>query len=214
MAYDKVILSWAVLYNGHIFIKWRFNMSVFPFERFPVEHVNQQSWLTGMGRFGHSRANGRKHGGCDIYTNEGEVVYPVAQGKVLFINKDFVKGLCGTPTQAILIEHKVNNQVFSVRYCEILVDSSLRVGSIVNINKAIGKVTAVCRQRDNSPLPMLHLEAYSPTIGSNVNPTLKSNPPYQRHANLIDPTSSIVASYAIHFGKKYDNVAKQKDYFV
>lgn len=188
-------------------------MSVFPFERFPVEHVIQQSWLVGMGRFGHSRANGRKHGGCDIYTNEGEAVYPVAQGKVLYINKYFLEGLCGAWTQAILIEHKVDNQVFCVRYSEILVDQSLRVGSTVNINKAIGKVTAVCRI-NNSPLPMLHLEAYSPTIGSNVNPTLKSNPPYQRHANLIDPTSSIVASYARHFGRIYDNVVEKKEYIV
>lgn len=188
-------------------------MSTYPFQRFPVNHVIQQSWLSGMGKFGHSRSNGRKHGGCDIYTNEGELVYPVAQGKVLYINKYFLEGLCGAWTQAILIEHKVDKQIFCIRYSEILIEQSLKIGDLVDVNKAIGKVTAVCRI-NNSPLPMLHLEAYSPTIGSNINPTQKTNLPYQRHPNLIDPTTSIVAAYASHFGRIYDDIIDEKEYIV
>ena len=183
-------------------------MSNCSFERFPVNHVIQQSWLSGMGTFGHSRSGGRKHGGCDIYTNEGELVYPVAKGKVLYINKCFLEGLCVAWTQAVLIEHKVNNQVFCIRYSEILVDKTLKIGDAVDVNKAIGKVTAVCRI-DNSPLPMLHIEAYSPTFGANMNPTVKSNPPYQRHKNLIDPTVAIAAAYANHFGKRFDDIFKE-----
>ena len=147
--------------------------------RFPLdERVN--SYLEFPGRFGGSRDGGsRKHGGADLYAPVGTNVYAVKGGTVIQNPYKFYRG-----SYAIEIDH--GN--FIARYCEINVTIGLLKGSIITQGQLIGTIADLSLNRS-----MLHFEMYS---GNGIGPlTNRTNPPYMRGSDLIDPTRFLNLGY-------------------
>ena len=99
----------------------------------------------------------------------------MASGKVISVVYKFY---CST--YAIEIDHGS----FVARYGEILLEParSLKLNSTVRAGQVIGAVG----QLDCYNKPMLHLEIYSGEASGAL--TDRSNPPYQRRADLLDCT--------------------------
>lgn len=147
---------------------------------YPLEIKATADYHTGARRFGSNRASGRKHAGIDLYAPTGTVVRAMAAGRVLNVYAFYCN------TYAIEIDHGS----FIARYGEVDKDEDnifVEVGDVVARGDKIGKVGKLVGIK--VPSNMLHLEMYASTKASSL--TVKGNPPYQRRADLFDPTPSM-----------------------
>ena len=147
---------------------------------YPLAVKATADYRSGARRFGSNRSNGRKHAGIDLYAPEGTAVRALADGKVISVYP-FYAG-----TYAIEIEHGS----FIARYGEVdKSDANIFVAAGETVKRGeqiavVGKLVGI-----TVPSNMLHLEMYSTTKRSAL--TVRSNKPYQRRVDLIDPTGSI-----------------------
>jgi len=147
--------------------------------RFPLQRRPSLSYKTGGRYFGAPRSNGRLHAGCDLIAPAGTEILAVADG-VLGASYAFYSG-----TDALEVEHTGG---FVVRYGEISgLAAGLRRGSRVTRGQLIAYVGRLA-----SGSSMLHFELYRGTSSGNL--TVRSNPPYQRRADLLDPTGHLDAA--------------------
>ena len=150
---------------------------------FPLEHRPVLSYRTGGRRFGARRAGGtRKHAGIDLIAPVGTPIQAVADGTVI----QFYLFYLGS--YAV----EVNHGNFICRYCEVQDPSEqIDMGGKVQRGQVIAKVGSL----EGSSRSMLHLEMYCSTASPRKSPlTIKSNPPFQRRKDLIDPTPSMDAA--------------------
>lgn len=141
--------------------------------RFPFNKRPRWSYTSGGRYFGAKRKGGRLHAGCDLLAPEGTAVYAVEEGKIT-AHYPFYSG-----TDALEVKHKGG---FIVRYGEISkLASGLKVGSTVKRGQHIAYVGKL-----NSGSSMLHFELYTGSQSGKL--TNRSNKPYQRRSDLIDPT--------------------------
>lgn len=143
--------------------------------RFPMESRPAESYREGMRRFGAGRSGGRKHAGCDLYAPLGTPIFAMDDGVVVQDLYHFYLG-----TYALEIQHPH----FVARYGEITgrVPGGLRKGAAVRRGQLLGFVGRL----NGLDLTMLHLEMYA---GSASGPlTVRSNKPFQRRSDLLDPT--------------------------
>lgn len=142
--------------------------------KFPLSSRSPLSYKTGMRRFGSRRGNGRLHAGCDLYAPVGTKVFALADGIVETAAYKFYLG-----TYAIEIKHTE----FLALYGELgLISSTLTKGAKVKKGQFIGEVG----QLNGLDMSMLHLEVYSGTGRGKL--TVRSNLPYKRRADIMDPT--------------------------
>jgi hypothetical protein len=142
--------------------------------RFPLPFNPQLSYKTGGRCFGAPRARGRRHAACDLIAPLGTEIYAIDAGVVVVASTPFYRN-----TSAMAIRHK-NGQI--VRYCEILTKDSvqLREGATVTAGQLIAHVGKMFVDS------MLHFELYAGTADGDL--TNRSNPPYQRRSDLLNPT--------------------------
>lgn len=143
--------------------------------RFPLAFVPAQSWHQGALRFGSNRAKGaRKHAGCDLYAPIGTPVFAVADGTV----KSFSEFYLGT------FQLTIDHGQFWIRYGEIsrAVASGLGAGTRVREGDKIGEVGDL----EGLDLAMVHFEMFDGTATGPL--TVRTNPPFMRRPDLIDPT--------------------------
>ena len=149
--------------------------------RFPMEARPAESYREGMRRFGAGRSGGRKHAGCDLYAPLETPIFAMDDGVVVQDLYHFYLG-----TFALEIQHPG----FLARYGEITsrVPDGLRRGSEVRRGQLLGFVGRLT----GLDLTMLHLEMYA---GSASGPlTVRGNKPFQRRADLLDPTPVLDAA--------------------
>jgi murein DD-endopeptidase MepM/ murein hydrolase activator NlpD len=104
---------------------------------------------------------------------EGTEIFAVANGRVTAGIYDFYKG-----TSAIEIDH----YAFIVRYGEIKgVANGIKRGSMVREGQVIAYVGKIGQNAS-----MLHFEMYDKKASGAL--TVRTNPPYERRSDLIDPT--------------------------
>lgn len=140
---------------------------------FPLPFRPTLSYKTGGRRFGANRDEGnRKHAGCDLIAPRGTEIYAVEGGVVETKPYLFYRG-------TYAVEFRLDSGKL-VRYCEIeKLASGITKGSPVSEG---GLIAYVGKMYVSS---MLHFELYE---GSGSGPlTVRSNPPYQRRSDLIDP---------------------------
>lgn len=143
---------------------------------FPLKFVPVESYHESPRRFGASRAKGtRLHAGCDLYAPIGTPVFAVAAGTVLAVYEFYLS------SWAVEVDHGD----FIVRYGEVKkeVGPGIAKGAPVMPGVQIGQVGAL----KGLKLSMLHFEMYAGTAKGAL--TDRSNPPYQRRSDLIDPTA-------------------------
>jgi murein DD-endopeptidase MepM/ murein hydrolase activator NlpD len=88
------------------------------------------------------------------------------------------------------MQSKLHHGSFIARYGEVDQNEDnlfVEVGDLVERGDKIGKIGKLAGIK--VPSNMLHLEMYASTRASFL--TVKNNPPYQRRADLFDPTPSI-----------------------
>lgn len=155
---------------------------------FPLEIAATEDYHTGERRFGSGRANGRKHGGCDLYAPVGTAVRAMADGIIIQCYGFYCE------TDAIEVDHGD----FIVRYGEISPredeDRKQLAGKSVKRGEKLGEVGVLVMNKKPYKYSMLHLEMYN----SNKSPKLKGSgltnkksAPYQRRDDLIDPTATL-----------------------
>jgi hypothetical protein len=145
---------------------------------FPYTQAATTDYLTSPRNFGAGRSGGRKHAGADLYAPVGRPIYAVGDGTVTDFH-EFYDG-----TYALVIDHGS----FVVRYGEIQgrLPQGIRIGSRVVRGQHVASVGLLVSLR----MSMLHFERYS---GSGRGPlTVRSNWPYQRRSDLVNPTSDLL----------------------
>lgn len=142
---------------------------------FPLSRVYSESWTKNPGSFGSGRGGGRKHAGCDLYAPLGTWIHAVRNGKVIRGPYYFY-----CDTYALEVDHGD----FVIRYGEIQSKTTVREGDKVQAGQRIARVGHLVGIR--VPSDMLHLEMYSGQASGGL--TVRSNPPYQRRSDLINPT--------------------------
>lgn len=157
---------------------------------FPLSFVPTLSYKKGGRRFGANRDGGkRKHAACDLIAPKGTEIYAVENGKVTYGPYLFYRG-------TYAIEFRLDSGKI-VRYCEIeKVASGVSVGSILTEGTLIAYVGKMYVDS------MLHFELYEGTGSGPL--TVRSNPPYQRRSDLIDPTDYLdecALLGAVHYPK-------------
>lgn len=147
---------------------------------FPLRERPRVAYNTGGRRYGANRANGtRKHAGCDLIAPTGTAVRAVEDGTVLafyFFYHD---------TYALEVDHGE----FTVRYGEVsrTLPAGIRVGARVVRGQTLAYIG-----RLSGGDHMLHFEMYAGTATGPL--TNRRNPPFQRRADLIDPTPHLDAA--------------------
>jgi murein DD-endopeptidase MepM/ murein hydrolase activator NlpD len=141
---------------------------------FPLPFRPELSYKTGGRKFGAGReGGGRKHAACDLVVPKGTEIYAVEDGEVIRGPKHFYHG-----TDAI--EFKLTDGRI-VRYCEIKgVPQGVQVGTKLKEGDVIAYVGKMYKDS------MLHFELYDGTATGKL--TNRSNKPYERRKDLIDPT--------------------------
>ena len=163
--------------NGRTIKKLIILQNANPTILFPLSLRPAQSYRTGMRAFGSSRSSGkRKHAGCDLYAAKGTPIRAVQDGTVLQEYPFFMN------TRALEIDH--GN--FIVRYCEVSnVAPGIRKGALVNRSQVIAYVGELSFPSGNR-MSMLHIEFYKGSLKGPL--TVRGCAPYQRRADLFDPT--------------------------
>lgn len=145
--------------------------------RFPLRSQPRASYKEGGRQFGArrtSKTGHRAHAGCDLLAPKGTEILAVADGEVIRERYYFYSG-----TYALEIRHS-NGLV--VRYGEIgEAAPGIRKGAPVMRGQVIAHVG-----RLDSGKSMLHLEMYRGTESGHL--TDASRAPFQRRADLLDPT--------------------------
>ena len=142
---------------------------------FPLAFVPKDCFFSGGRRFGADREGGkRKHAACDLIAPVGTPIYAIRDGVVVIeAGTYFYHG-----TRSLAVKH---SDGVIVRYCEIAKAApGLRLGSPVSSGQIIAYVGKMFH------LSMLHFELYKGTGDGPL--TNKSNKPFQRRSDLIDPT--------------------------
>jgi len=140
---------------------------------FPLRTRPAANYHNGGLRFGADRDGGaRKHAGCDLVAPLGTEILAVDDGYVIQAPYMFYHG-----TYALEVQHTY----LVVRYGEI---RGVANGLVARSRVTRGQVIAyVGRMNVDS---MLHIEMYS---GFDSGPlTVRSNPPFERRPDLMDPT--------------------------
>ena len=155
---------------------------VIPGLLFPLEKRPKDSYKTGARRFGSSRGQ-RRHAGIDLYAVKGTPVRAMADGVVIKVYDFYCK------TSAIEVDHGT----FIARYGEVdpnPLNIFVKKGQKVKRGGLLGKVGHLVGIK--VPSDMLHLEFYGTTESPRKTAlSQKETPPYQRRADLFDPTPSI-----------------------
>jgi murein DD-endopeptidase MepM/ murein hydrolase activator NlpD len=123
----------------------------------------------------------RKHAGCDLYAPVGTEILAVKDGQVLLGPVDFYKGTC---------ELQIDHGEFIARYCEIQSTKApgIEDGALIKQGQVVGYIG----QLKGMNKSMLHFELYSKESSGNL--TNRSNAPYQRRSDLMDPTPKLDAA--------------------
>lgn len=142
---------------------------------FPLSQRPKEDYKKGMRKFGANRKGGRKHAGIDLYAPVGTPIYAIDDGEVTAGPYAFYLG-----TQALEVTHPQ----FVARYGEIRgAAPGIKKGSKVKK----GQLIAYVGELKGLNMSMLHLELYSGTASGSL--TVRGSTPYQRRADLIDPTT-------------------------
>lgn len=141
---------------------------------FPLPFKPKLSYHEGGRRFGANRdGSKRKHAACDLIAPKGTEIYAVENGQVAYGPYLFYRG-------TYAIEFRLDSGKV-VRYCEIeKVATGVAVGSKLTEGTLIAYVGKMYVDS------MLHFELYDGTGSGPL--TVRSNPPYQRRSDLINPT--------------------------
>lgn len=141
---------------------------------FPLPFKPKLSYHEGGRRFGANRdGSKRKHAACDLIAAKGTEIYAVENGQVAYGPYLFYRG-------TYAIEFRLDSGKV-VRYCEIeKVATGVAVGSKLTEGTLIAYVGKMYVDS------MLHFELYDGTGSGPL--TVRSNPPYQRRSDLINPT--------------------------
>jgi len=141
---------------------------------FPLPFKPKLSYHEGGRRFGANRdGSKRKHAACDLIAAKGTEIYAVENGQVAYGPYLFYRG-------TYAIEFRMDSGKV-VRYCEIeKVATGVAVGSKLTEGTLIAYVGKMYVDS------MLHFELYDGTGSGPL--TVRSNPPYQRRSDLINPT--------------------------
>lgn len=146
--------------------------------RFPLTARPQLSYKTGGRYFGAPRTTStgghRSHAGCDLIAPKGTSILAVADGTVIQNPYYFYSG-----TYALEVRHTGG---FVVRYGEI---STAAPGVSAGQTVTRGQVIAYVGKLDSGS-SMLHFEMYAGTASGGL--TVRSNQPFQRRSDLLDPT--------------------------
>lgn len=126
--------------------------------------------LTHPGAFGVTRRN-HIHEGVDLYVREGEPVYAMEEGVVVY-HGWFTGQPVGSPwwndTECILVQGESGG----LNYGELRVAPGLARGVPVRKGQLLGHVAAVLQKDKGRPRAMLHLERYTHDIAE---PVIKEN---------------------------------------
>jgi murein DD-endopeptidase MepM/ murein hydrolase activator NlpD len=142
---------------------------------FPLNFIPKESYKKGGHRrwFGAERDGGRLHAACDLIAPVGAEVFAIEDGVVIEPSRSFYHGV-----NVIAVRHQSG---LVVRYGEIKGETDgMREGSLVKEGQVMGHVGMM--EKDH----MLHFELYSGTASGNL--MSSKTGPYQRRADLIDPT--------------------------
>jgi murein DD-endopeptidase MepM/ murein hydrolase activator NlpD len=144
--------------------------------RFPFDQRALADFRTGARYFGANRPHGRKHAGVDLIAPVGRPIHAIADGTVIQAPYYFYTG-----TNALEVHHP---GVGTVRYGEINMHQVVRLRAGQQVRQ--GDLIAYVGRLDSGS-SMLHFELYSGTGRGGL--TVRSNPPYQRRSDLINPTT-------------------------
>lgn len=154
---------------------------------FPLDHIPDLSWETGMGSFGSRRGGGRRaHAACDLYAPSGTIIYAITDGSVIRGPYSFYAG-----TYALEIDHGS----FIARYGEIQSATFVRQGDRVRAGQRIARVGHLIGI--TVPEDMLHLELYGKTasgpltVPASESKRTSGGIPFLRRRDLIDPTPKL-----------------------
>jgi len=153
-------------------------------ENFPFARLPTADWTHAPRAFGSSRSGGaRAHAGCDLYAPLGTWIYAVADGEVIRGPYPFY-----CETYALEVHH--GNYV--IRYGEVQRHTMVRQGERVKAGQPIAKVGHLVGI--NVASDMLHLEMYRGNRSGDLTVYTggahrADGVPYQRRADLMDPTS-------------------------
>lgn len=145
---------------------------------FPLKDRPKDSYHEAPRNFGARRSQGkRKHAGCDLYAPVGTPVFAVADGVVTSVEPFYLGSW----------EVTVDHGDFTVRYGEVQkqVAEGIRVGAKVQAGQQIGQIGRL----EGLKISMVHFEMYANTATGAL--TVRSNAPYQRRKDLIDPTKAL-----------------------
>lgn len=149
------------------------SIPLFPLKRRPTARFRPPN--AGGRNFGARRSGGRRlHAGCDLLQPVGTEVRAIEDGVVIQPPYPFFQD-----TIALEVDHGR----FVARYTEMS-RTARGIGS-TGVRVKRGQVLGFVG-RLNSGASMLHFELYSGTSSGGL--TNRSNPPFQRRADLLDPT--------------------------
>jgi murein DD-endopeptidase MepM/ murein hydrolase activator NlpD len=155
---------------------------------FPIPFAPSESYKTRPRNFGAYRTSTRKHAGIDLYAPYLTQIRAISDGIVIQPAYSFYDG-----TNALEVTHP---GIGVVRYGEI---SSAKVIKFKAGEKVTaGQLIAYVGKLDTLNRAMLHFELYSGKSSGAL--TVRSNLPYQRRKDLLNPTDLMDKLYKASFG--------------
>jgi len=143
---------------------------------FPLNSIPFESYKSRPRNFGAGRPKGRKHAGIDLYHPTNSPIRAIADGVVVLPSTGFYLG-----TNELEIHHP---GIGIVRYGEISATKTVKLkrGEKVKAGQVIAYVGYIKKLK----MSMLHFELYAGTAKGPL--TVKSNKPFQRRTDLMNPT--------------------------
>jgi murein DD-endopeptidase MepM/ murein hydrolase activator NlpD len=143
---------------------------------FPLHFRPKESYHDAPRSFGARRDHGtRKHAGCDLYAPVNTAIIAVEDGLILSAGP-FYDG-----TWSIVVDHTE----FVVRYGEV--QANLPKGVAAGQKVSRGQIIAKVGRLKHITQSMLHFEMFGGDEDGAL--TDRSNKPYMRRSDLLDPTS-------------------------